>query len=132
MNGLAFRSCADVSKLETCDSDARPHFRCLADQQLTSAACPLLCVQSFYNDLDNAKPGTKGGLFTAYPPFWTKPLFVIWSAAASNSAEEEARMVAADKAYAEFKKDYDQSRSTVTRTSKCCDCCFEPLTANLT
>lgn len=63
-----------------------------------------------------AKPGASTGPFAPRPPFWERPAFVIWTAAAESPAAEEARLAAADPAFAEFKKKYDISRATVTRT----------------
>jgi hypothetical protein len=56
---------------------------------------PLPCdrTQAFLLAL-GAKPAD--GPFAAKAPFWEKPGFVLWTAAADDSAAEEARFVAAD------------------------------------
>lgn len=64
-----------------------------------------------------AKPGAGSGPFTPKPPFWDKPGFLVWTAAAENPEAEEERFVAAlPDVYAGYKKSFDQSRRTVTRT----------------
>jgi hypothetical protein len=63
-----------------------------------------------------AKPSS--GPFAPKAPFWEKPGFVLWTAAAADPAAEEARFVAEDAAtYAGLKKEFDMSRATITRTN---------------
>lgn len=62
-----------------------------------------------------AKPGD-GGPFAPKPPFWERPAFVIYPAITDDPAATEARLAANNPTFAEFKKKYDQSRSTITRT----------------
>jgi hypothetical protein len=57
------------------------------------------------------------GPFTPKPPFWERPTFFIWPAAAADPAAEEARFAAEDAAnFAGVKRDMDRSRGTLTRT----------------
>ncbi|KAG2487468.1 hypothetical protein HYH03_013890 [Edaphochlamys debaryana] len=64
----------------------------------------------------NVKPGSQGsGPFAPKPPFWERPTFVLWNAAAADTEAEETRF-AAEKAYSGVKPTYDRSRRTVTRT----------------
>jgi hypothetical protein len=65
-----------------------------------------------------AKSGSDSGPFSAKPPFWEKPGFVLWTAAALDPAAEEARFVAAaPDAYSGIKRSYDTSRASTTRTN---------------
>lgn len=59
-----------------------------------------------------------GGPFTPKPPFWERVAFVVWPAQSLDPAAEEERMAAADPTFADYKKSYDMSRRTLTRTSK--------------
>lgn len=74
-------------------------------------------MQKFLLQL-GAKPGYTPGPFSAKPPFWERPGFVMWTAAALDPAAEEERFVAANPDYASIKKSYDISRVTVTRTGR--------------
>jgi L-ascorbate peroxidase len=75
-----------------------------------------MCPQQYFLQL-GAKPGAGGGPFSAKPPFWERPHFVLWTAAALDPAAEEERLLAAaPDAYKGAKGTYDRSRRTVTRT----------------
>jgi len=64
-----------------------------------------------------AKPGAGAGPLTPKPPFWEKPGYLIWTAAADDSAAEAARLASANpQAFEGIKKNYDRSRATYTRT----------------
>ncbi len=62
------------------------------------------------------KPSDGPGFLTPKPPFWERPTFVLFTAAAPNPTAEEARFAEADKVYTGLKRKYDISRNTVTRT----------------
>lgn len=83
--------------------------------KIPQADAPVAEVKAYLLSL-GAKPGQTGGLFGVQPPFWERPGFVIWTAAAADPAAEEARFVAADPAFKGVKESYDRSRRTVTRT----------------
>lgn len=70
--------------------------------------------------VDVRAAGSAGaGPFTPKPPFWERPAFFIWPAAAQDPAAEEARWVAEDPAnFTGAKKDCDRSRGTLTRTGE--------------
>ncbi len=90
-----------------------------AQDHQRAATCPSSrsIPQAYFNQLA-VKPGqSSGGPFAAKPPFWERPMFVLWTAAAADPAAEEARFVEADpKTWAGIKTAYDRSRRTVTRT----------------
>ena len=50
--------------------------------------------------------------------FSLQPAFLIWTAAAENPAAEEARLAANRQQYADAKKQYDNSRETVSHTGE--------------
>ena len=65
-----------------------------------------------------AKPNVGTGFFDPRPPFGDKNGWLIWCAASEDPAAEEARLAVALPQYANFKKEYDISRRTITRTSE--------------
>ena len=72
-----------------------------------------------------AKPSDGPALLTPKPPFWERPTFVLYTAAAPSPSDEEARFAETSKEFAGLKRKYDISRNTVTRTGayECCCCC---------
>lgn len=73
-------------------------------------------VKAFFSKL-GVKPGADEGPFAKKPPFSERVHFLLWSAAQEDQAAAEAALVEADPgAYADWKKKYDISRRTVTRT----------------
>lgn len=77
---------------------------------------PVAEIVGFMKQL-GAKPGAKDSPFSPKPPFWERPAFVMWTAASKDPAAAEARFVSEDPAtFTPFKKDYDRSRNTLTRT----------------
>ncbi|KAG2487467.1 hypothetical protein HYH03_013889 [Edaphochlamys debaryana] len=62
-------------------------------------------------------PGASSGPFAAKPPFWERPTFLLWTAAAADPPAEEARFASElpDK-YGSIKTMYERSRLTTTRT----------------
>ncbi len=77
----------------------------------------MLPFQASLNKL-GVKPGAGTGPFDPKPPFWEKPGYLLWCTAAVDPEAEEARFAAAAPVYADVKKNYDQSRRTITRTSE--------------
>ena len=62
--------------------------------QTPAAHPPLFAPLQAYLLALGAKPTS--GPFPAKAPFWEKPGFLVWTAAATDPAAEEARFVAAD------------------------------------
>ncbi|WIA23161.1 hypothetical protein OEZ86_010056 [Tetradesmus obliquus] len=85
--------------------------------RLPAADAPVAEITAFMGKL-GVKEGSAGaGPFTPKPPFWERPTFFIWPAAAKDPAAEEARFAAEDPAnFAGVKRDMDRSRGTLTRT----------------
>lgn len=78
---------------------------------------PLEEVQAFFFKL-GAKPDQGGdGPFAKKPPFWERQQFLLWPATQDDPQAMEATMAAASPAFAKWKRTYDISRTTVTRTS---------------
>lgn len=90
------------------DSDA------LGPNKVPTASSSVEEITAYLKAL-GAKPSS--GPFAPKAAFWEKPGFLIWTAAATNPEEEEARFAAANPEYAAIKKNYDTSRRTVTRTN---------------
>lgn len=81
---------------------------------LTSSHDPLLeCMQDFFSKLGKEKSGFGSGK----APFWERISFVLWTAAQPDPAAAEATLAQNDE-FSKWKKKYDQSRRTVTRTGK--------------
>jgi len=72
-------------------------------------------IKAWLNKLGNRKAGEAGGYFSAKPPFWERPGYVIWTAGQLDPPAAEAYL-AQDDAFAEWKKKYDFSKKSVTRT----------------
>jgi L-ascorbate peroxidase len=72
-------------------------------------------VKAFFDKLGNPKAGQKAGFGGGKAPFWERPAFLIWAAAQDNMQAAE-QSLAADSDFAGWKKKYDRSRATVTRT----------------
>ncbi|CAD7704625.1 unnamed protein product [Ostreobium quekettii] len=70
-------------------------------------------VQSFFNALGNKNVG-ESGPFTPKGPFSEKYSFLIWTAAQPDPEKAEEKLATLP-VYAEWKKDFDRSRKTVTR-----------------
>lgn len=83
--------------------------------RIPTSDAPVEEIKAFMGKL-GAKPGGGGGPFAPKAPFWERPAFVVWPAAQLEPEKEEQRLAAADPAFAEFKKKYDISKRTVTRT----------------
>ncbi|KAI7845676.1 hypothetical protein COHA_000790 [Chlorella ohadii] len=66
-------------------------------------------VQAFFNQL-GAKPGKR-------PPLWERQQYLIWPATQADQTAAEEAMAAYSNEYAKWKKQYDISKTTVTRTS---------------
>ena len=73
----------------------------------------MTCLQDFFSKLGKEKSGFGSGK----PPFWERISFVLWTAAQPDPAAAEATL-AQDDEFSKWKKKYDQSRRTVTRTGK--------------
>lgn len=69
-------------------------------------------VKSFFLSLANKG---ESGPFAGKPPFGERQTFLLWTAAQPDPAAAEAKL-AADPDFAAWKKKYDRSRKTVTRT----------------
>lgn len=69
-------------------------------------------VKGFFNKLGNE---SKGGFGAGKAPFWERPTFILWSAAQPDPEAAETAL-AADEDFQNWKKKYDRSRRTVTRT----------------
>ena len=77
-------------------------------------------AQGFFNKLGNE---SKGGFGAGKAPFWERPTFILWSAAQPDPEAAETAL-AADEDFQNWKKKYDRSRRTVTRTGE-----YEPAVA---
>lgn len=64
-------------------------------------------------------PPASAGPLTAKPAFWERPAFVLYTAAQPDPAAAEAALAAADSGFAAWKRKYDISRDTYTRTGAC-------------
>ena len=71
-------------------------------------------AQGFFNKLGNE---SKGGFGAGKAPFWERPTFILWSAAQPDPEAAET-VLAADEDFQNWKKKYDRSRRTVTRTGE--------------
>ena len=71
-------------------------------------------AQGFFNKLGNE---SKGGFGAGKAPFWERPTFILWSGAQPDPEAAEAAL-AADEDFQNWKKKYDRSRRTVTRTGE--------------
>ena len=81
---------------------------------VTPSCSPHYGVQGFFNKLGNE---SKGGFGAGKAPFWERPTFVLWSGAQPDPEAAE-NALAADEDFQNWKKKYDRSRRTVTRTGK--------------
>eukprot|EP00892_Ulva_mutabilis_P005537 jgi/Ulvmu1/3355/UM156_0012.1 len=63
-----------------------------------------------------AKPGSSGP-FAPKPPFWERVSFVLLGRIADDPQAKELQLAADSDVFAGFKKSYDLSRNTVTRTN---------------
>ena len=79
---------------------------------LNAAQC---AMQAWFDKLGNPKAGQKAGFGGGKAPFWERPAFLIW-AAAQNDMDAAEQRLATDSDFAGWKKKYDRSRATVTRT----------------
>ncbi|KAK9810280.1 hypothetical protein WJX72_007826 [[Myrmecia] bisecta] len=70
-------------------------------------------IHAYLTALGNKNP--EGGFGKPKPPFWERPSFVLWTAAQADPEAAEQRF-SADPRYAGYKKKYDMSRRTVTRS----------------
>jgi L-ascorbate peroxidase len=66
-------------------------------------------VQAFFNQL-GAKAGKR-------PPLWERQQYLIWPATQADQTAAEEKLAAYSNDYAKWKKQYDISKTTVTRTS---------------
>jgi len=71
-------------------------------------------VQTFMSSLNVKNPSELGGPLSKKAPFWERPTFLLWTAAQENPAASEEQF-GAEPEYADWKKKYDQSRSTTFR-----------------
>lgn len=70
-------------------------------------------IKDWFFKLGNTKP--EGGFGVGKAPFWERPAFVVWTGAAADQDAEAARL-AADETFTKWKRKYDRSKATVTRT----------------
>ena len=71
-------------------------------------------VLAFFKTI-GLKAGETPG-FGKKSPFWERQTFVLWTAAQPDAAAAEAAFAAANPDFAGYKKKYDVSRKTFTRT----------------
>lgn len=79
------------------------------------ADAPVPEIVAFFKNLNNKDPNSTTP-FAPKAPFWERPMFVLWTAAAADPAAEEARFAAAAPIFADLKSKYDYSKRTLTRT----------------
>jgi len=72
-------------------------------------------IKTWLSKLGNRKFGEDPGFLAPKPPFWERPGFVLWTAGQLDPKAAE-EYLAEDPGFADFKKKYDASRRTVTRT----------------
>ena len=94
---------------------AAPRIHSCADHAAFHFPRPSALFQDFFLKLGVEE--SKGPL-KRRPPFWERVSFVLATAAASDPAAAELAFAAADADYAGWKKNYDRSRKTVTRTGE--------------
>lgn len=85
--------------------------------RLPALDAPVAEVKAFMAQLGR-KPGQgTGAPFAPKAPFWERPTFVLWPAVTSDPSATEVTFATEDpSAFAEWKKKYDASRRTTTRT----------------
>lgn len=74
----------------------------------------ILSTQDYFFKLGNKTPEASG-FAEPKPLFWSRPTFVLLSAA--NPAGED-KLASEDKEFAQWKDKYDRSKKTTTRTGK--------------
>uniref|UniRef100_A0A061RD54 L-ascorbate peroxidase n=1 Tax=Tetraselmis sp. GSL018 TaxID=582737 RepID=A0A061RD54_9CHLO len=96
-----------IGRIDSSDADA--------GLSVPGPDAPIEEVKAWMNTLGNKEPDAKPGPFSSKPPFGPRPGYLLWTAGQLDPAAAE-EYLAQDKEFAGWKKKYDQSKRTVTRT----------------